>query len=82
MSCLLCDWQGTDEECEVTNKTVKLLLLLKVDSSTCGDFSSSLAPVDGHSKQIFLYRIDLMLRRDVKHGAETIVTVSRIYGDL
>ena len=75
--CVLSEWQVADEECDVTVRIVKLLWLLKVESNTCGDRSSSLAPADGHSTQIlvFLYRNALMWRRTVKHGAETTATV-------
>ena len=75
MPFFLSEWQVTDEECGVTVGIVKLLWLLKVESNTCGDRSSSIAPADGHSAQIFLYRIALLRRRAVKHGDETTATV-------
>ena len=71
----LSEWQATDEECDVTVRIVWLLWLLKGESNTCGDRSSSLAPADGRSAQIFLCRIALMQQCAVKHGAETTATV-------
>jgi hypothetical protein len=77
VACVLSEWQVADEERDVTVWIVKLLWLLPVDGGVCGDGSSSLAQVDGHSAKIFLYRIDLVGRRAVKLGAGTTITVCR-----